>query len=109
MIAPDVLVTETANAIWKRCALSRGISADEALRALVDLQRILPELVPSAALVEQALALALRFRHAVYDCLYVALALRDGSTLVTYDAALVRSMGPATGRVMHVDAISLAN
>jgi predicted nucleic acid-binding protein len=53
-------------------------------------------------LASQALELSLAFRRPAYDCFYVALAIRDGSTLVTADRALVNALGPATGRVMHL-------
>lgn len=106
LAAPDVITAEVANVIWKRARLRREITDDQARAALDELTRLLPQLVQTAALVEQALELALAFRVPIYDCLYVALALRDGSTLVSADRALVRAFGAATGRVAHIEDIA---
>ena len=105
--APDVVVAEAANAIWKRCRLRRELSEDDSRRALADLLADLPDLVPSTALISQAFEIALAFRRPVYDCLYVALAEREGCPLVTADVPLIRSVGPATGRVLALDAFDL--
>jgi predicted nucleic acid-binding protein len=45
-------------------------------------------LVPTAPLRARALDLALRRDHPVYDCLYVALAQREGLPLLTADRRL---------------------
>lgn len=106
-LAPDIFVGEVANVIWKRCRLRGELLEDEAREALSALLGTLPEIIPSATLVAQAFELALSFRRPVYDCIYVALALRDGCPLVTSDLALARSMGPATGQVIHLDDLEL--
>lgn len=108
LLAPDVFAAEVTNVIWKRARLQREITDEEARARLEHLRRTLPQLLRTADLVEQALELALTFRVAVYDCLYVALALRDGSTLVTADRRLVRALGPVTGRVVHIEELRLA-
>ncbi len=103
LLAPDLYVAEVTNALWKRAHLRGDLSADEAREALDRLLGALPEIFPGAALASQALELAHAFGRPVYDCLYVALALRAGCPLVTADRSLVRAFAPATGRVSHLD------
>lgn len=101
--APDTIVSEVGNAIWKRCWLLGEIDDEGARRALDGVLTILPDLTPGLPLAAQALELALTFRYPVYDCVYVALALQHGCPLVTADRRLVRALGPATGHVVHLD------
>jgi predicted nucleic acid-binding protein len=102
LIAPDLYAAEALNVAWKRCRLRGEITEDEAREASRRLLALLPDLVPSETLASQALALALTLRRTVYDCLYLALALRDGSILVTGDRRFAESVNPITGRVVHV-------
>lgn len=50
-----------------------------------------PVLYEISTLSSAALELALHYRHSVYECLYVALAMREQSDLVTADQGLVRT------------------
>ncbi len=87
LIAPDMLLVEAANAFWKICR--RGeMSADQSAAALADLADGVLSLVPSRHLVAAALGLAHRLAHPVHDCLYAALAEREGAGLVTADRRL---------------------
>jgi predicted nucleic acid-binding protein len=89
LIAPDLLLAETANLLWKKAR--RGlIRADEAPEALAMSLALLERIVPIATLHEAALSLSLRRDHPAYDCFYVALAQREGVPLVTADAKLAR-------------------
>ena len=103
LLAPDAYVAEVANVLWKRSHLRGDLSNDEAREALDHILGTLPTLVPGAALAGQALELALTFGRSLYDCLYVALALRAGCPLVTADRRLVRAFAPATGQVVDLD------
>lgn len=47
------------------------------------------ELFPTEELLRDAFELSLELEHAMYDCLYLALALRQDAALVTADAAFV--------------------
>jgi predicted nucleic acid-binding protein len=91
LAAPDFIWVETANVIWKR--QRRGdITADTA-NGLVRQILAMPVTVhPSAQLVPDALDLAVRYKRTVYDSLYVALAIRTGSVLVTGDLRLVNAL-----------------
>jgi predicted nucleic acid-binding protein len=105
--APDVFVAEVTNVIWKRARLLNEISDERAREALVFLAGALPNLISSRNLASQAIELAMALRLPVYDCLYAALALREGATLVSADRQLVRTLGPVTDRVVHIQALQL--
>lgn len=105
LLAPDVYVPEVTNIIWKSTHLRGDLTRDEARDALDGLLGTLPRLTPAAGLAAQALELALAFEHPSYDCLYVALALRHSCPVVTADRGMLRTFGPATGRVVHISAL----
>jgi predicted nucleic acid-binding protein len=88
LIAPDSFPLEAAHALTK--AGRRGIVTD-ATRLWVELMVDSPQFFPSMPLMLRALAIAGQARIGVYDCLYVALAEREGCELVTGDARLVNS------------------
>lgn len=85
LIAPDWLLAEAASTFWKKVKRSELLMI-HAERHLDDLPRFFETLFPSADLVSEALRLSFRLRHAVYDCLYLALALREDCRLITADA-----------------------
>jgi predicted nucleic acid-binding protein len=89
--APDLIYAELANVIWKRHG--RGeIDSDEAGRLLADLRSLPLEITPCGDLVEAALELALRSGRSVYDCLYLALAIKNRSVMVSADKRLVNAL-----------------
>jgi predicted nucleic acid-binding protein len=91
LIAPDSFPLEAAHALTK--AGRRGI-VNDVTRLWVELMVDSPQLFPSVALMLCALAIADQARIGVYDCLYVALAEREGCELVTADARLINSLQP---------------
>jgi predicted nucleic acid-binding protein len=87
LFAPDLLVAECANILWKkvrRCELA----VEEARLAAGLLQRADIELAPMRALLEPATELAITLDHPAYDCLYLALAESLSCNLVTADYGL---------------------
>lgn len=98
--APDLVHAELANVIWKR--FRRGdIDRDEAGELLQDLLCLPLRITPSAELVEPALQLGLATDRTVYDCLYVALAIRLGAEMLTADKRLANAMA-ATALAKHI-------
>ncbi len=84
LTAPDLLLPECANVLWKR--ISRGeLAVDEALLAVHALAMAPVTIVPSRDILADALRLSAALDHPVYDCLYLALASRDSVPLVTAD------------------------
>jgi predicted nucleic acid-binding protein len=91
LFAPDLLLAEVANVIWKRHG--RGeIDAAEAHDLLADMLRLPIDCTPSVELIEAALELAVAVRRTVYDSLYLALAVREGAVMVTGDERLVNAI-----------------
>jgi len=96
--APGILAAEVANTLWRRVV--RGlISVDFAERLFALFSRLGFPLLPTEHLAGAALELAIRYRHPVYDCLYLALALETRSELVTADTRLVRALSSTFPRV----------
>jgi predicted nucleic acid-binding protein len=93
LVAPDVFPIEVAHALTK-LERRRIIQQTEGLLKLTDLLNDLPTLHPSLPLLARAFDIAARARLGVYDCLYVALAEREGCELLTADDRLVRALQP---------------
>ncbi len=84
LIAPDLWIIEAANALWKR--VGRGdIVAEEAAEQLQALLLAPVTTAEASQDLPAALSLALRLEHPVYDCLYLALAIREDTKVVTAD------------------------
>ena len=94
LLAPDLLWVEAANVVWKRLRRNEINSADAA--ALVDEMLRVPIVSAThAGLTGPALALAAQTGRTVYDCLYLALAIRENIPMLTGDERLTNSL--ATG------------
>jgi predicted nucleic acid-binding protein len=102
LLAPDLVLTEAANALWKKTA-ARELSSAEADRALATLITSGLALHATVPLLPRALRFAHRLRHPVYDCVYLALAEREDARLVTADARLLARAGRRRGRAQVVD------
>ena len=90
--APDLLVPECANILWKKVRRSE-LQTDEAIMAARLLQRSDVEIVPTRGLMEEALKLSIDLDHAAYDCVYLSLALEKDWRFVTADGRLERKLG----------------
>lgn len=103
--APDLLFAETANTIWKK--IRRGeLEAEDGRRLVADIGRVAVETVSCRALAEDAHALATATGRTVYDALYVALAVRLNTRLITADdrlEAALRRVPALAGHVQLVD------
>jgi predicted nucleic acid-binding protein len=87
LIAPQFLLIEFSNVLAK--FVRRGsLKADEALAYCADLPATVSFPVDDDTLIEAALRLAMQHQHPVYDCLYVALAIREFAPLITADRRL---------------------
>ena len=105
LIAPDLLVAECANILWKK--VQRGeLSKDEALLAARLLEGADIELLPTRSLLGAAARMAIELDHPAYDCLYLALAAAQDCRFVTADARLLRKL--AQGPDLRDRALSLS-
>lgn len=84
LIAPALWLLEAANALWRRS--QRGeLTADEARERLEELYNAPVATTAIADDLPAAADLAGRLGHPVYDCLYLAVALRENTYVVTAD------------------------
>ena len=82
LLAPDVFPIELAHALTRAERQGR-ISVSQAMQLLADVLQTSPDLHPSLPLLPRAVELSSQSRVGVYDCLYTALAEREGCPLVT--------------------------
>ena len=82
--APDFVLVEFANTIWKKVRRKEIPDSRPYLAELAALPDIIA-LQPSSALVERAARIASEIDHPIYNCLYVACAEATDSTVITAD------------------------
>lgn len=92
LLAPDVLPVEVAHALT-RTERKGVIKPPQAIQFLADVLSTPMPLHPYRVLLPRAVAISSAYRCGVYDCLYVALAERDGCEFVTADDKLVKNLG----------------
>jgi predicted nucleic acid-binding protein len=92
LIAPELLVAECANILWKKVQRDE-LSKEEALLAARLLQGAEIELLPTRSLLEAAARIAIELDHPAYDCLYLALAVENDCRFVTADERFPRKLG----------------
>ena len=85
--APDFVLVEFANTVWKK---ARRSEIGDPVRYLGEIPKLREaiDLYPSGELAERAARLAVDLDHPVYDCLYLACAEETGSILITADRRL---------------------
>jgi predicted nucleic acid-binding protein len=93
LIAPDLIVAEVSNLLWKRSTLRGDISVAQAAQSCANFLAIGLILQPSITLAASALKLASQERHSIYDMFYLALAEQNGCEFVTADEKLVNKLG----------------
>jgi predicted nucleic acid-binding protein len=91
MLAPSILISETAAAITKkvrRKEIERAFARDafQNCRSVLDMRIV--ELVTANDLVDAAFDLSLRLHHPLHDCLYLALARERKAAIATCDGVL---------------------
>lgn len=91
LYAPDLLIAECANILWKKVRLNE-LSEDEAMVGAQVLEQGEIELLPTRHLLGSATALAVELDHPAYDSLYLALALERGWQFVTADKYFKRKV-----------------
>jgi predicted nucleic acid-binding protein len=86
-ISPDIIVTESANAILiaNRRGLVDSENAKKALELALQLARINLKIIPQFEKVKEAFDLERETRLTVYDALFISLAKKTGSHLMSVD------------------------
>jgi len=90
-LVPDLFWPEVGNILWKAVRVGR-VSPSIARRAIALLNEVSFRTLPSQPLLNNALSLALTSDRAVYDCVYIVLAIDTGVTFVTADERLANAV-----------------
>lgn len=104
--SPDLLIAECTNILWKKVKRSE-LDRDEAIMAARLIQQSDVEILPTRALMERALELAVKLDHAAYDCIYLSLAFENDWSFVTADERLVRKLKQASQERFNTKVLSL--
>jgi predicted nucleic acid-binding protein len=107
LYAPDLVYAEVANVIWKRHG--RGEIDEKDAADLLDAVMRLPlEITSSEPLIRGALELAIRTNRTAYDCLYLALAVRSKTVMVSNDRRFVNAItsGPLKEHIVWLGEMS---
>ena len=91
LIAPDSFLLETANSLTKK---ERQRLIPDARTLWDDIMADCPTLFPMGPLMDRAIEISRQTRHNSFDCLYVALAEREGCELVKRDVKFVTNLQP---------------
>ena len=94
--APDLLIAECANVLWKQVR-REFLTHQQAFAAAELLARADIDLKPMQPLLEAATRIAINLNHPAYDCFYLALAAAEGCPFATADERLVRKVETAGG------------
>ncbi|MBP2296630.1 type II toxin-antitoxin system VapC family toxin [Azospirillum rugosum] len=108
LLAPEFLLVECANIFWKHERLG-GLGAGRSVDALAIVQKAPFLWTSDADLVDDACRLSSDLKHPVYDCLYLALALRRRVPVVTADrrfAALAQKHGGMAEHLIALDSLA---
>jgi predicted nucleic acid-binding protein len=101
MIAPDIFPVETLHALTKAERQKRIVHGT----AYALWQSILadcPVLQPHIPLLDRAYEIASAARIGIYDCIYVALAEREGCELATADDRIIRNLQAQFPFIRHL-------
>jgi predicted nucleic acid-binding protein len=85
--APEFILAEIANAIWKK-QIRREMSRSQANLIVAALPGYIHTLHPTRSLIDRALEIAIDLEHPVYDCIYLACAEITRRILMTDDRRL---------------------
>jgi predicted nucleic acid-binding protein len=99
--APDLYTAEIGNALWKHVKAG-DLDIGRAQRCLRSALDLVDSIIPSRALVEEAMVTAAEYDHPVYDALYLVAARRTGAAVCTLDRRLAALLKEARVPVKFV-------
>ncbi len=83
-IAPDWMLAEVASGLANKIRYE-GVDLNQAMIALAALPKFVDHFFPTQPLLAEAMNLAVQLEHALYDCLYLVLAVAEKGRVVTAD------------------------
>jgi predicted nucleic acid-binding protein len=89
-IVPDLFFSECGNILWK-AARRKRLSVDETVAAIQVIEELQLLTVPAAGLLEDTLQIARNYDRTFYDSLYLAVAAKQQTYLVTADEKLANA------------------
>ncbi len=95
LLAPDLLIAEFGNILWKKVRMQE-LTPSDARQIAASFRRVPMTMEPTAGLLEAALELALRLDRTVYDSMYLALAIKTGAPMITADTRLFRTISASS-------------
>lgn len=99
-IAPQLILAECSNILWKK--LRRGeLTRSEVVEAAEKIAGLEVNLASLQDLMAPATELAVYLDHPAYDCFYLALAVVENSPLVTADDRLLRVLDQRADRSLR--------
>jgi len=107
LAAPDLIMAECANILWKKVRLKQ-LTAKQADLAARLLARSDLELLPMRTLIDGALRHAVALDHPAYDFFYLDLARARGAKFVSADDSLVRKIRQRGSAELKSCVVSLA-
>ncbi len=104
LLAPDLIVLEITNVVWKK-TMRGEIDQPQAAIIAAAIRQGEPQLYPSTDFSERALEMALSLNHPIYDCVYLACAEHFDSPLITLDQRLCKAAANTkfASLVRHLD------
>jgi len=84
LIAPESWKPEIMNVLWLAIK-NKGISLEQGIERLSLAEVLISESIPIDSLWNEALVFAVRKDHSPYDTVFIVLAEREGTKMVTYD------------------------
>lgn len=91
LLVPDFFFSEIGNIFWKQVRF--GTSTLEEAESNFNEIAITPiQVYHSKPLIPSALEIAVRVQQAVYDCVYLALAVNQGCQMVTADERFINAL-----------------
>jgi len=106
--APELLIPECANILWKKA--HRGeLLPDEAILAARLLERSGINFLSMTGLLERATSLAIDLSHPAYDCVYLAAAVQTGARFVTANNRLLRVISERASRELAGSCVALVS
>lgn len=87
--APDFVLVEAANILWKKVR-RKELNRDQAHMGAEFIRAAFQSLIPASDLIEDAASISFDIDHPVYDCMYLACARQLGFSLLTADQKLAQ-------------------
>lgn len=100
-VAPDLLFSEVGNVVWKKVR-RKELDETEGRLLVIDLAQVAVETVATRSLLQDAFALALTAGITVYDAMYLTLAVRLETEVITGDDRFADKIAEHPLLVPHV-------